>query len=144
MLFMWILLWLNTWIVEQMNLIEKDLQLSLAAVSQSVTHWSGGTKIGECLNTFNEEYRGRYLNGKTITIIMSDGLDTGEPEVLQDAIQKIKLKSKKLIWLNPLKGMAGYQPIQQGMKTAMPSLSHFGSAHNFESLLSLEKILINA
>jgi uncharacterized protein with von Willebrand factor type A (vWA) domain len=125
-------------------LVEKDLSLSLAAVSQSVTHWSGGTKIGDCLNKFNEEYRGRYLNGKTITIIMSDGLDTGEPEVLQESIQKIKLKSKKLIWLNPLKGMAGYQPIQQGMKTAMPSLSHFGSAHNFESLLSLEKILINA
>jgi len=52
--------------------------------------------------------------------------------------------SETLIWLNPLKGMQGYEPIQRGMQTAMPSLSHFGSAHDFESLLQLENILLNA
>ena len=73
-----------------------------------------------------------------------DRLDTGEPEVLEAAIQQIKMRSKKLIWLNPLKGMQGYQPIQMGMKAALPSLNHFGSAHNFESLLTLEKLLKDA
>lgn len=123
---------------------EKELYQALFAISNDLTHWSGGTKIGDCLKSFNDKYRQRYLNGKTITIVMSDGLDTGEPEVLEEAIQKIKLKSKKLIWLNPLKGMDGYEPIQMGMKTAMPSVSHFAAAHNFESLLNLEKILSNA
>ncbi|MDV7391271.1 VWA domain-containing protein, partial [Arthrospira platensis SPKY1] len=93
---------------------------------------------------FNEHYAKRYLNGNTLTVVLSDGLDTGEPEVLEQAIQKIKLRSKKLIWLNPLKGMEGYEPIQRGMQTVMPSLNHFGSAHNFESLLHLEKLLIDA
>ena len=123
---------------------EKELILSLASISRHVTHWSGGTKIGASLTDFNDNYSKRYLNGKTVTIIMSDGLDTGEPEVLKAAIEKIKMRSKKLIWLNPLKGMAGYEPIQMGMKTALPSVSHFSSAHNFESLLNLEKILIDA
>lgn len=123
---------------------EKYLESSLAQVSQNAKHWSSGTKIGDCLKEFNEHYAKRYLNGNTLTIVLSDGLDTGEPEVLEDAIQKIKLRSKKLVWLNPLKGMHNYEPIQMGMKTALPSLHHFGSAHNFDSLLDLEKILVNA
>lgn len=125
-------------------LSEKNLQETLQQVAQNVTHWSGGTKIGECLQTFNENYSKRYLNGKTITLVMSDGLDTGEPEVLQKAAERLKLKSKKLIWLNPLKGMEGYQPIQRGMQAALPSVTHFSSAHNFKSLLNLEKILTDA
>ena len=120
---------------------EKNMALALKMVSYNAKHWSSGTKIGESLQEFNNEYAKRYLNGKTMTLILSDGLDTGETEVLDDAIKQIKLRSKKLIWLNPLKGMKGYEPIQKGMKTALPSLNHFGSAHNFNSLLELENIL---
>ncbi len=125
-------------------LSSKDREWSLHLVSQYVTHWSSGTKIGNCLKEFNEQYAKRYLNGKTLTIVLSDGLDTGEPEVLAEAVEKLKLRSKKLIWLNPLKGMQGYEPIQRGMKAALPSVQHFGSAHNFASLLELENILVDA
>jgi len=120
---------------------EKNMALALKMVSFNAKHWSSGTKIGESLQTFNDQYAKKYLNGKTLTLVLSDGLDTGEPEVLETAIKQIKLRSKKLIWLNPLKGMKGYEPIQIGMKTALPSLNHFGSAHNFNSLLELENIL---
>ena len=123
---------------------DKNMAIALAMVSQNAKHWSSGTKIGECLADFNDNYAKRYLNGKTMTIVLSDGLDTGEPEILETAIEQIKMRSKKLIWLNPLKGMQGYQPIQMGMKAALPSLNHFGSAHNFESLLTLEKLLKDA
>ena len=123
---------------------DQNMAGALAMVSQHAKHWSGGTKIGECLTDFNDNYAKRYLNGKTMTIVLSDGLDTGEPEVLDAAMQQIKLRTKKLIWLNPLKGMRGYEPIQMGMKAALPSLNHFGSAHNFESLLTLEKLLQDA
>jgi uncharacterized protein with von Willebrand factor type A (vWA) domain len=123
---------------------DKNMAVALAMVSQNASHWSSGTKIGGCLKDFNDNYAKRYLNGKTMTIVLSDGLDTGEPEVLDAAMQQIKMRSKKLIWLNPLKGMQGYEPIQMGMKAALPSLNHFGSAHNFESLLTLEKLLKDA
>jgi len=123
---------------------DKNMAGALAMVSRNAKHWSSGTKIGACLQDFNDNYAKRYLNGKTMTIILSDGLDTGEPEVLDAAMQQIKLRTKKLIWLNPLKGMRGYEPIQMGMKAALPSLNHFGSAHNFDSLLTLEKILQDA
>ena len=123
---------------------DKNMAGALAMVSQHAKHWSSGTKIGECLTDFNDNYAKRYLNGKTVTIVLSDGLDTGEPEVLDTAMQQLKMRTKKLIWLNPLKGMQGYEPIQRGMKAALPSLNHFGSAHNFESLLTLEKLLKDA
>jgi len=125
-------------------LTDKHLATSLSQVSQNAKHWSSGTKIGECLKDFNDHYAKRYLNGNTLTIVLSDGLDTGEQVVLDEAVRKLKLRSKKLVWLNPLKGMQGYEPIQMGMKTALPSLHHFGSAHNFNSLLELENILVDA
>jgi len=126
------------------QLSDKDIQIAIQNVSRETPHWSSGTKIGECLKDFNDNFSQQYLNGKTLTLIMSDGLDTGEMEVLSEAVQKIKRKSKKLIWLNPLKGMTGYEPIQEGIKTVLPELNHFGSAHNFNSLLALENILANA
>jgi uncharacterized protein with von Willebrand factor type A (vWA) domain len=125
-------------------LSEKDMHEALFNISQNVNNWSGGTKIGEALREFNDVHAKRYLNGSTMTIILSDGLDTGEPEILEEAIEKIRLRSKKLVWLNPLKGMQGYEPIQKGMKTVLPVVNHFGAAHNFYSLLELENILINA
>jgi len=126
------------------ELQDQNIGHALAQVSQVATHWSSGTKIGDSLKTFNDKYARYYLNGKTLTLIMSDGLDTGETEVLEEAIRKIKMKSKRLIWLNPLKGMKGYQPIQKGMKAVLPEVNHFGSAHNMASLLELENILMNA
>jgi uncharacterized protein with von Willebrand factor type A (vWA) domain len=123
---------------------EKNLASALRNVSQTASHWSGGTQIGACLKTFNDHYAKRFLNGNTLTIILSDGLDTGEPDVLEEAMQKIRLRSRKVVWLNPLKGMQGYEPIQRGMQAALPALHHFGSAHNLESLFILENILTDA
>ncbi|MEL6988375.1 MAG: VWA domain-containing protein [Bacteroidota bacterium] len=124
-------------------LADKNLATSLSLISHHVTNWSSGTQIGKCLQDFNEHYSKRYLNGKTLTLILSDGLDTGEPEILEKEIQKIKRQTKKLVWLNPLKGMEGYEPIQRGMSAAMPSVDHFQSAHNLNSLLALENILMH-
>jgi uncharacterized protein len=117
------------------------LDAVLSAISQKADNWSGGTKIGDCLRQFNDQYGKRLLNGLPFVIILSDGLDTGTPEMLSRELQKIKRRSKKLIWLNPLKGMKGYEPTARGMKEAMPSIDEFYSAHNLQSLLALENIL---
>ena len=97
--------------------------------------------IGECLEEFNDTYSKRVLNGKSVTIILSDGLDNGEPELLTDELMKIKMRTSKLVWLNPLKGMEGYEPTARGMNAAMPFIDDFHSAHNLNSLMELENIL---
>jgi uncharacterized protein len=122
----------------------KDLQNVLNVLSMYADNWSSGTKIGECLAHFNRDFAKRSLTGKNMTIVLSDGLDTGEPELLAAELQKIKLRTKKLIWLNPLKGMTGYQPRTRGMLAALPEIDHFLPGHNVESLLQLENFLADA
>lgn len=124
----------------QLNRIDQILQ----TVSDQAEHWSGGTRIGTCLGKFNERYGKLLLNGSPIVLILSDGLDTGTPEELQKELKYIKGKARKLIWLNPLKGMKGYAPIAKGMSAALPAIDEFRSAHNLESLLELENILQDA
>ena len=110
-------------------------------MSENTDNWSSGTKIGECLLKFNELYAKRILNGKSMTIILSDGLDTGDTNQLAMQLKKIRMRTNRLVWLNPLKGMEGYEPIAKGMKAALPEVDTFRSAHNLDSLLELEKIL---
>jgi uncharacterized protein len=119
----------------------KDLEQTLQILSLKANNWSSGTKIGDCFQTFNETFSKKVLSGKSTTIVLSDGLDTGESDLLTSEIGKIKRRTRKLIWLNPLKGMKGYQPIQKGMNAVLPEIDVFNSAHNLDSLLELENYL---
>ena len=121
-----------------------QLSESMLHMSHQAKSWSGGTKIGECLNAFNEEFAKRVMTGRNITIILSDGLDDGDHELLGREVQKIKLRTNKLVWMNPLKGMDGYEPLAKGMAAALPAVDNFHSAHNLSSLMELENILGNA
>ena len=122
---------------------QNNEQEVLKQISKNVNSWSSGTKIGESLTEFLSEYGSRFLSQKHIVVILSDGLETGNVTVLRDAVRTIRRKCKTLVWLNPLKGMEGYQPIQKGMVNVMPHLDAFESAHNLDSLLKLEKLLMD-
>ena len=121
----------------------KLLNLALINLAQQADNWSSGTKIGTCLETFYDSYGKQTLNGSPVVIILSDGLDTGSPALLHSVMTKIQRKARKVIWLNPLKGMQGYTPTARGMSAALPLVDDFKSAHNLESLLELETILSN-
>lgn len=117
--------------------LEKTLRL-LSAQSEE---WSSGTRIGECLKTFNEEHARHILARSACTIVLSDGLDTGAAGVLSSEVQKLRRRTKRLVWLNPLKCMTGYAPTARGMREALPYVDNFRSAHNLESLMELEELL---
>jgi hypothetical protein len=101
-----------------------------------VRDWSGGTKIGESLRTFVQEYR-RLVDRQTVVLVLSDGWDTGDPAVLGDALAQIRRRAAKVIWLNPLLGSPDYQPLTQGMVAALPYVDEFLPAHNLDSLRAL-------
>jgi uncharacterized protein with von Willebrand factor type A (vWA) domain len=101
-----------------------------------VRDWSGGTRIGESLAQFNREWP--YLvDRQTIVIILSDGWDTGDPDVLSAELLRIKRRAGRVIWLNPLLGNASYEPLTRGMVAALPLIDHFAAAHNLASLRAL-------
>lgn len=111
-------------------------------LSHQVPYWSGGTRMGHSLSEF-VHFFGHQIYNDSIVMIMSDGWDTGNIEILEEAMYKIHRKSKKLIWLNPLAGNPNYKPDTLGMKTCMPYIDLFGSAHNVESLKEVaRKIMV--
>jgi uncharacterized protein with von Willebrand factor type A (vWA) domain len=129
--------------------ISKALRLNvldavLATISEQANNWSSGTRIGESLHEFNDRYGKLLLNGSPVILILSDGLDTGDPELLGQEMIKLQKRARRIIWMNPLKGMKGYAPEARGMKAALPAVDDFLFAHNLESLLELENILADA
>jgi uncharacterized protein with von Willebrand factor type A (vWA) domain len=119
----------------------RDLHAAFEALSRQASGWSGGTKIGESLAEFNRRQARRKLTRDTLLVILSDGWDTGEPEVLARELRNIRSRVRKLIWLNPLLGLADYQPATRAMKAVLPYIDVFAPAHNLESLLALERHL---
>jgi len=104
--------------------------------------WGGGTRIGECLQAFNREYARRLVDSRTFVFILSDGYDTGAPELLGEQLRRLQQRAKRIIWLNPLLGRADYAPIAIGMQAALPYLDLLAPAHNLESLMKIEDMLL--
>jgi uncharacterized protein len=101
-----------------------------------VRDWSGGTKIGESLAQFNREWP-HLVDRRTIVIVLSDGWDTGEPDVLATELMRIKRRAARVIWLNPLLGNPSYEPLTRGMAAALPLIDDFAPGHNLAALRDL-------
>src|SRR5262245_39421384 len=105
-----------------------------------VRDWSGGTRIGESLAQFNREWP-MLVDRRTIVIVLSDGWDTGDPDVLASELLRIKRRAARVIWLNPLLGNPSYEPLTRGMAAALPLVDHFAPAHHLASLRDLAQRL---
>jgi uncharacterized protein len=119
----------------------KSVEESLELVSDYVHDWAGGTNIGASIEEFNNKYARDMLRSRTTMIILSDGWDRGDNELLKTEMKRLHRRCHKLIWLNPLLGNSLYKPLCQGIKTALPFLDYFLPAHNLESLAKLAKTL---
>jgi len=103
--------------------------------------FGGGTKIGAALETFNRAYARRTITSRTAVMIVSDGYDTGEPEVLGREMARLRRRARRVIWLNPMLGWRDYAPAARGMQAALPHVDLFAPAHDLASLAALEPAL---
>jgi uncharacterized protein with von Willebrand factor type A (vWA) domain len=120
---------------------QNDFKTALRSISTESNSWSAGTRIGESLHKFVEDYGRRVLDKRTIVIILSDGWDTGAISLLEESMRYIQKTSKKIIWLNPLAGYASYRPEVAGMQIAMKYVDVFAPVHNVDSLKNFSKWL---
>lgn len=120
----------------------KGLAEGLNEVANVVPDWAGGTKIGESLLAFYRQFAPSFSAYRSVVILISDGWDRGDAEVLRRAMEMLHRHAYRLIWLNPLLGSEGYQPICRGIRTALPYVDYFLPAHNLESLAKLTKVLM--
>ena len=128
----------NTSLVRVTRMVSPaDVLRTLERLAAEVPDWSGGTRIGGCLEEFNARYRKAVVNRHTTVMIVSDGLDHGEGAMLGGAMRELRERAGRVIWLNPLLGDSRYRPEAEGMRAALPYVDHFGAAHNFESLAGL-------
>jgi uncharacterized protein with von Willebrand factor type A (vWA) domain len=107
---------------------------ALRAVAEAVDDWSGGTRIGESLRTFNLHWSRRVTRGGPIVLIISDGWDCGEPDVLRLEMSRLARSVHRVIWLNPLAGRPGYAPETRGMQAALPYVDDFLPAARLRDL----------
>jgi uncharacterized protein with von Willebrand factor type A (vWA) domain len=119
----------------------KDVDESLDELGEVVRDWSGGTRIGEALKTFNFQWARRVLGRGAVVLIISDGWDRGDLKLLAREIYRLQRSAYRLIWLNPLLGSDEYKPVQRGMTTAMPCIDDFLPVHNLASLDQLAEVL---
>jgi uncharacterized protein len=123
------------------SLRDRDAARAVDRLSLIAQGIGGGTRIGECLATFNRWHAKRVITARTAVMIVSDGYDTGAPERLADEMQRLRRRCRRIIWLNPLIGWRGYAPEARGMQAALPYVDLFAPAHNLESLAALEPYL---
>jgi uncharacterized protein len=119
----------------------RDIDRALEAVSKRVHDFSGGTRIGDALGDFNRRWARRVLGHGAVVIIISDGWDRGDPSHLTAELIHLRRSAHRLIWLNPLLGSKGYEPLTRGMAAALPHCDDFLAAHNVEALEDLGRLL---
>ena len=104
---------------------DRDRDRALARVADSVTDWAGGTRIGESFHEFNVKWARRTLRTSGVVIVVSDGWDRGDPALVAIEAARLRRNCHRLVWLNPLAGTAGYQPLAAGMRAAFPYIDDF-------------------
>jgi len=119
----------------------RDLDRALDLVSKGVHDFSGGTRIGDALADFNRHWARRVLGHGAVVIIISDGWDRGDPTQLAAELVHLRRSAHRLVWLNPLLGSAGYEPLTRGMAAALPYCDDFLAAHNLDALDDLGRLL---
>jgi uncharacterized protein with von Willebrand factor type A (vWA) domain len=119
----------------------KSVDTALRQVTQAVPDWSGGTRIGEILKTFNYAWSRRVLRHSAVVMLISDGWDRGDSALLRKEMSRLQRSCYRLIWLNPLLGSAEYEPLTRGMYTALPFIDDFLPVHNLVSLEELAQRL---
>ena len=120
---------------------DKDALRAIGRMSLMADGFGGGSKIGPSLQLFADTYARRFVDGRSVVLILSDGYDTAPPETLTNALTKLKKRGCKIIWLNPLKGWRDYAPVAEGMAAALPHLDMFAAANTLADLAALEREL---
>ncbi len=123
------------------ELSSRDPDAAIAAAARRVTDWSGGTRLGEGLRQFNDEWGVRGMARGAVVVILSDGWDRGDPEVLGDQMERLHRVAHRVVWVNPLKSSPNFAPLARGMAAALPHVDEFVEGHNVASLEHLARVV---
>jgi uncharacterized protein with von Willebrand factor type A (vWA) domain len=128
-----------TRITRELN--SRDPDVAVAAASERVVDWSGGTRLGEGLRQFNDQWGVRGLARNSTVVILSDGWDRGDPDTLAAQMERLHRVTHRLVWVNPLKVTPGYAPLARGMAAALPHVDAFVEGHSVAAMEELTRVI---
>ncbi|MBC8194958.1 MAG: VWA domain-containing protein [Acidimicrobiia bacterium] len=123
------------------ELSTRDPDAALAAAALAVTDWSGGTRLGDGLKEFNDSWGVRGMARGATVVVLSDGWDRGDPEVMEEQMARLARVAHQVVWVNPLKASPGYEPLARGMSAALPHVDRFLEGHSLNSLKALAEAI---
>jgi uncharacterized protein with von Willebrand factor type A (vWA) domain len=123
------------------HLATRDVDAALAAAGREAQDWSGGTRIGACLHTFNRDWSRRVLGQGAVVLLITDGLDRDDSGQLARETQRLHLSARRLIWLNPLLRWEGFAPRATGIRAMLPHVDAFRAGHSIASLEALAAVI---
>ncbi len=122
----------------------RDVDAALAAAGAEAQDWEGGTRIGACLHAFNRDWSRRVMGQGAVVLLITDGLDRGDPEALGREMERLHLSARRLIWLNPLLRWDGFAPKARGIAAMLPHVDCFRAGHNIAALEGLAQAIREA
>jgi uncharacterized protein len=119
----------------------RDPDRALASAAGAVQDWSGGTRLGDGLQSFNDNWGVRGMARGATVVIMSDGWDRGSPEMLGEQMARLHRVAHQIVWVNPLKYTPGYAPLARGMAAALPYIDNFIEGHSVDAMAELAAVI---
>lgn len=123
------------------ELLSPNPDHALRRAGAVVSDWSGGTRLGDALRDYNNEWGMRGMSRGSVVVILSDGLERGDPTVIADQMARLSRVAHKVVWVNPLKASPGYAPLARGMAAALPHIDEFIEGHNLNALDNLIEVI---
>jgi hypothetical protein len=122
----------------------RDPDQALVAAGEAVPDWSGGTRLGESLEVFLDRWGQRGLVRGAVVVLFSDGWERGDASLLAEQAARLQRLAHKVVWVNPHKGAAGYQPVQAGMAAALPHVDEFVAGHSMAAFAEVLEVVARA
>ena len=122
----------------------KDTERALVAAGETVPDWSGGTRLGENLRTFLDRWGQRGMARGAVVVVFSDGWERGDPSMLAEQMARLHRIAHRVVWVNPHRGKAGYEPVQQGVMAVLPHVDDFVAGHSLATYAELVEVVARA
>lgn len=119
----------------------RDAERALVAAGETVPDWSGGTRLGETLQMFMERWGRRGMARGAVVVVFSDGWERGDTSLLADQMASLRRVAHRVVWVNPHRGKAGYEPVQQGVVAALPYCDDFLAGHSLATYADLLEVV---
>jgi uncharacterized protein with von Willebrand factor type A (vWA) domain len=122
----------------------RDAERALVAAGETVPDWSGGTRLGETLRVFMDRWGQRGMARGSVVVVFSDGWERGDPGLLAEQMQRLSRVAHRVVWVNPHRGKAGYEAVQQGVLAVLPFVDEFVAGHSLATYAELAEVVSRA